>query len=288
VHRVELAAFRIAQFPITNAEWALFMSAGGYEDERWWETDEARAWRRGEATAEGPKQQWRESRKWIQQHYAELHTLPGFTSQQVEIYRGHADLTDTMFEAMLDRWYPPGRRTEPRWWRDAAYNNPAQPVVGVSWHEARAYCAWLSAQTGEPYALPTEAQWEAAARGLSGRRYVYGKDFDAALCNTFETHIRRTTPIGVFPGGDTPEGLVDMSGNAWDWTSTLYRPYRYDAGDGREDATGAGPRLVRGGSWSNDQDRARRLPQPRRSRHPEPPSGIACGVFVPHRVITGH
>ena len=53
----------MAQFPVTNAEWALFMQAGGYEEERWWETEEARAWRRGEGTAEGPKQQWRDDRK---------------------------------------------------------------------------------------------------------------------------------------------------------------------------------------------------------------------------------
>lgn len=207
VHRVELVAFRIGQFPIINAEWALFMGAGGYEDERRWETDEARAWRRGERTAEGPKQQWREYRTWCRQHYVELHTLPGRTSKQVEDSRRYADMSDTAFEALLDTRYPPGRRTEPERWRDAAFKHPAQPVVGVSWHEARAYCAWLSAQTGEPYGLPTEAQWEAAARGLSGRRYAHGKDFAAALGNTFETHIRGVTPIGVFPGGDTPEGL---------------------------------------------------------------------------------
>lgn len=166
-------------------------------------------------------------------------------------------MSDTAFEALLDTRYPPGRRTEPERWRDTAFNRPAQPVVGVSWHEARAYCTWLCAQTGERFALPTEAQWEAAARGLSGRRYAYGKDFDPVCCNVFETRIRGTTPVGVFPAGDTPEGLVDMSGNTWDWTSTRYEPYPYDAGDGREDATGAARRVVRGGSWGSDLDFAR-------------------------------
>ncbi len=167
-------------------------------------------------------------------------------------------MSDTEFEELLGAWYPPGPRTEPARWEDAAFNNPAQPVVGVSWHEAHAYCQWLSTQTGETFALPTEAQWEAAARGLGARRYAFGKDFDAALCNTFETHIRRTTPIGVFPGGDTPEGSVDMSGNTWDWTGTLYRPYPYDAGDGREEPlSGKGRRVVRGGSWDYSQYDAR-------------------------------
>ena len=82
------------------------------------------------------------------------------------------------------------------------------------------------------------------------RRYAFGDDFDAACCNTFETHIRSTTPIGVFPGGETPEGLVDMTGNTWDWTSSHYMDYPYNAADGREDPLTPGARrVVRGGSW---------------------------------------
>jgi formylglycine-generating enzyme required for sulfatase activity len=176
-------------------------------------------------------------------------------------------MSDDDFEALLEKWYPLGRQTQPALWNDDAFNNSAQPVVGVCWHEARAYCAWLSAQTGQHFRLPMEAEWEAAARGKQGRRYAYGDDFDATRCNTFETHIRRTTPIGVFPGGETPEGLIDMSGNVWEWTSSLYKPYRYNASDGREELiTGDDRRVVRGGSWSGDQDvaraayRLRRLP----------------------------
>jgi formylglycine-generating enzyme required for sulfatase activity len=120
------------------------------------------------------------------------------------------------------RLVPSGRQTQPRWWNDPAYNDPAQPVVGICWHEARAYCAWLSAQTGQCWRLPSEAEWEAAARGQAGRRYAWGDDFDPNRCNTFESHVRGTTPVGVFPGGDTPEGLVDLSGNVWEWTSSAY------------------------------------------------------------------
>ena len=127
----------------------------------------------------------------------------------------------------------PGRQTRPAYWHDDAFNHRPSRWWGC-WFEARAYCAWLSAQTGETFRLPTEAEWEAAARGVQCRRYAFGDDFDAARCNTFETHVRRTTPIGVFPGGETPEGLVDMTGNTWDWTSSLYTPYPYDPADGRE------------------------------------------------------
>ena len=101
-------------------------------------------------------------------------------------------------------------------------------------------------------------EWEAAARGDRGRRFAYGDDFDVALANTFESHIRRTTPIGVFHGGETPEGLVDMNGNCWDWTGSLYIDYPYDAADGREKPmTSEARRVVRGGSWFTYQAVAR-------------------------------
>src|SRR4029450_3766212 len=116
----------------------------------------------------------------------------------------------------------------------------------------------LSVQTDETFRLPTEAEWEAAARGVQRHRYAFGDDFDAARCNTFEIHVRHTTPIGVFPGGQTPEGLVDMTGNTWDWTSSLYTPYPYDAADGRETPSPPGARrVVRGGSVGFAQDGAR-------------------------------
>ncbi len=70
-------------------------------------------------------------------------------------------------------------RANRHYWDDSRFNHPAQPVVGVSWFEARAYCAWLSAQTGQAYRLPSEVEWEAAARGFESRQYAYGPDFDA-------------------------------------------------------------------------------------------------------------
>ena len=256
VHRVTLAGFSLGRFPVTNAEWRLFMEAGGYAEDRWWEGEAAKRWRRGEDTAEGSRSQWRKNRETLQgdpdlpQRRLEEGRI---TTKQAEDWEWFRDASDADFEAWLEENFPGGLLTQPAYWDDPAFNHAAQPVVGICWYEARAYCAWLSAQSGQAFRLPSEAEWEAAARGVAGRRYAWGEDFDAARCNALETHVRGTTSIGVFPAGDTPEGLVDMSGNVWDWTSSLYKPYRHAADDGREDAEEECPRVVRGGSWGNDR-----------------------------------
>jgi formylglycine-generating enzyme required for sulfatase activity len=264
VHRVALQPFQIGQFPVTNAEYALFMAAGGYDEDRWWDTEVGQAWRRGEGTDQGPKQQWRENRdllkEWLKtDHISELLKQERITSKQASDWQQIAKMGDDEFERLLNDWYPSGRQAQPVMWDDTAFNNSAQPVVGVCWHEARAYCAWLAAQTGRPFRLPTEAEWEAAARGQEGRPYPYGPEFDATSSNTFESHIRRSTPIGVYPGGQTPEGLADMSGNTWDWTSSAYLPYPYRADQQRENPglPDVRRRVARGGSWVDYRHAAR-------------------------------
>ncbi|KFB68957.1 SUMF1/EgtB/PvdO family nonheme iron enzyme [Candidatus Accumulibacter vicinus] len=260
-HGVEVAAVHLARFPVTNAEWRLFIAAGGYDDERWWETAAARRWRSGEGTADGIKQRGRDNLQWIRDNPEEYRRMVDdgrVNPLAAANYEKYLAMSEAEFESLLDEKIPSGRQTEPRWWNDPAYNEPTQPVVGICWHEARAYCAWLSAQSGLLWRLPSEAEWEAAARGLTGRRYAWGDDFDPARGNTFESHIRGTTPVGVFPGGDTPEGVADLSGNVWEWTSSAPEPYPYVPNSGREDpAVDAVPRVLRGGSWDYGRDLAR-------------------------------
>ncbi|MBK9315395.1 MAG: SUMF1/EgtB/PvdO family nonheme iron enzyme [Acidobacteria bacterium] len=269
-HEVELPSFRIGMFPVTNAEYLKFILAKGYEDERWWDTEEALAWLRGEASTEGSKQGWRNDKKtfesWTEEFINDLVKQNRITSKQAEDWITIRNWTDERFEQQLDEWYPSGQiYKQPEFWDDTRFNNQAQPVVGVTWFEARAYCNWLSANFGaggeQIFRLPTEVEYEAAARGLKGRMFPYGEKYEVTRCNTFESHIRRSTPVGIFDNA-TPEGAFDLSGNVYTWTLSIYDqdkyPYKYQSNDGREDINATGVRRVlRGGSWDGAQGRAR-------------------------------
>ena len=126
----------------------------------------------------------------------------------------------------------------------------SHPVVHVTWRDALAYCRWLSGVTGKRVALPSEAEWEKAARGDKDRRaYPWGEAFDATRCNSRDLGLGDTTPVGIFPEGASPYGVLDLSGNVWEWTRSNYRDYPYDPDDGREELDNNDPRVLRGGAF---------------------------------------
>ena len=124
-------------------------------------------------------------------------------------------------------------------------------MVGVCWFEVQAYCNWLSRETGLHYRLPAEAEWEKAARGPNGLLWPWSNEWEAEKCNCAESDdaFRGTTPVGMYPDGASHDGALDMIGNVWEWTSSLFKDYPYQAGDGREDPAQPGSRVLRGGSW---------------------------------------
>jgi formylglycine-generating enzyme required for sulfatase activity len=134
-----------------------------------------------------------------------------------------------------------GERRQPGGWEDQLLH-PNRPVVSVTWYEGAAYCAWAGGR------LPTEAEWERAARGAEGREYPWGNEApDADHGNYRETKIGHPTPVGSFPRGATPDGIHDMAGNVWEWVADCCRE-RWDkksTGEKEEHSR----RSLRGGSW---------------------------------------
>jgi formylglycine-generating enzyme required for sulfatase activity len=218
----------IARYPVTNVQYARFMADGGYDENKPWWSDEGRAWRQGKDT-------------------------------DLELIQDK-NLRDIYRNWLKER--PVEKRDQPFWWDDSDQRNPIFPVIGVSWYEAQAYANWLHRQLqaiplagggSEPLPasyqvrLPSEEEWERAARGRDGRAFPWQGDFDFGRANVAEKSGEGigVTAVCTYPGGASPVGAWDMSGNVWEWTASTYaqhEPYF---------------RVLRGGSWWSEHTFAR-------------------------------
>ncbi len=167
-------------------------------------------------------------------------------------------------------WTKAGRKwredkRQPWLWGDPDWHISNHPVVGVTWYEAVAFCRWLSKKLGCEVRLPTEAEWEKAARGIDGRVYPWGDEYISGYANINEIaldvgpfYLRRTSAVGIYHIPNTPYGLQDTSGNVWEWCATKWG-WNYE--DGLKamdnDPEGSEVRVLRGGSWSYIRGNAR-------------------------------
>lgn len=180
----DVPAFHIGKYLVTNAQFRLFVDAGGYADDQWW-------------------------------------TQTGLSERQK------------------------GGWKQPLFWGKPDWTANNQPVTGVSWYEAVAFCRWISAITGENIRLPTQPAWVRAAQGDDGRVYPWGNEWDKTRCNNNDLKLGKTTPVTQFEGlGDSPFGVVDMAGNLSEWGSTNWMT-------GSDDPEGADVRVFTGASWQN-------------------------------------
>jgi len=132
-------------------------------------------------------------------------------------------------------------------------DSESHSVVLVDWYDAIKYCEWLSEKIGKHVTLPSEAQWEKAARGHRDKReYPWGDEYNASKCNSFELGLGGTTPVGIFLNGASTYRVLDMSGSISEWTRSEYKNYPYNLDDGREEINDRQVyRVIRGGSFND-------------------------------------
>jgi formylglycine-generating enzyme required for sulfatase activity len=175
-----------------------------------------------------------------------------------EFWIDQTEVSNAAYQKFIDA----GGYTQDQWWTTAGKNwkrgvskphdyltftDKNQPRVGVTWYEAYAYCAWRGGR------LPTEAEWEYAARGKDKRIYPWGNDFDPAKAVFKDNSAEKSAPVGSKPQGKSEIGALDMAGNVWEWVNTIYDENRFGypfKEDGRVNVDGVGSRVRRGGSWN--------------------------------------
>ncbi|NJP07100.1 MAG: SUMF1/EgtB/PvdO family nonheme iron enzyme [Chloroflexaceae bacterium] len=229
--------------------------------------------------------------------WAEIDEQPQHTLELPTYFIGKTEVTNAQFRPFVDvdgytnpaywtdhgwEWREEYHLTAPGFWDDPAWNGAEQPVIGVSWYEAVAYARWLSTQDRPRISVPTEAEWEKAARGPDGLLWPWGNEWREGLANSEEAGHGVTLPVGSYPDGASPYGALDMAGNAWEWCSTASpKAYPYEREDEWDevylerrgnwviDLEGEGNEtdlerrsannttMMRGGSWFNPQEQNR-------------------------------
>ncbi len=278
-HSVQVGAFKMARFPVTVAEYRCFMDAGGYENDDYWKEENSLRWRNAPLSFE---------ESYYYQYIRTLREKKETVLKQVDVWVRQGSWSPAQADSLRDdlnqeddnlrkKWEEfeaakrdsLGRVVRPWLWNYPQYIVDNQPVIGLSWYEACAYAVWLTEalrkqgaiSEEEEIRLPTESEWEKAARGTSGGLWTWGNFWNSSYANSLEGRVMLPSTVGAYPRNKSPYGLEDMIGNVWEWCLDWYDENEYRNRKGgvqhpRGPETGSA-RVLRGGSWFNLRNFAR-------------------------------
>ena len=229
-----LATLGDSRFPVTTeqwqAEWARHNETFG-QPNGYWCYVRAGAYRIGGWKAKEPAATISLSAFWLARYPITVAQYAPFVAE------GYGNDAERWWTKKGWQWKQGVKRTQPWGWNDATYNGANQPVIGLTWYEATAYCAWLSDQIaaqGYELRLPTEAEWEAAAAydaQMQRRNYPWGADEPTPERAIYDaSKLDRPAPVGCCPAGAAACGALDLAGNVWEWTTSSYKGYPAQSG----------------------------------------------------------
>jgi hypothetical protein len=203
-----LCGIKASVYPVTNAEYAFFIRDGGYENMDYWGQAIKDGWFNYELVLDNIYNFWHDVRK---RYYEDKDLLVNFCKNvsidkdQCACLAYFLNMSDKEVHDMLRELYAKDKHKQPLLWDNPNYNNPSQPVVGISYYEAMAYCSWISTKMHKHYRLLSLEEWKAVA--TNGKQYAFGNNFDTKYCNTQETGISMILPVGIINSMRNPQAM---------------------------------------------------------------------------------
>lgn len=248
-----MKGIKVAVYPVTNLEYKYFLNDPNYLDLKYWPEAVKDDWFSKETICKSVYEHWIKVQSQLRkdpQQLKNLCSIRNFNKKQCACLYYFLDIPKERLKKMIDELYGNEKKnTVPSMLNNPEYNNPSMPVVGVSIYEAFAYCKWLSEKTSKHYRLLSSEEWDKLACS-SSRKYSYGNKYNPHFCNTIESSWGAILPVGIIAENRTQNGHMDISGNTFEWTNTIYSL-------GSSESSGIDTQYIcKGGSWIQDSKRA--------------------------------
>ncbi len=249
---VECGKLFVSKYPVTNLEYSRFLNDQDYLNDRFWSIAINNLWFEPNAIVNSVYWHWKKVQEHLRSSIDLVKTIcgkKGYNKNQCACLFYFLNMDDDELKSSINDLYG-NNSPVPIMWKNPEYNNPSMPVVGVSIYEAMAYCEWLSYKTSKKYRLLTSDEWFSVSGGTR-RNYPYGNKFEQSYINTIESEWDSILAIGIIPQNRTSTGLYDMSGNIFEWTSSIWSGNNVNNSDCLDTQY-----ICRGGSWIQGQERA--------------------------------
>lgn len=241
---------KVGIYPVTNLEYSYFIDDGGYYNTEYWESIDSLNWLDFDTRVKSICNFWYKIQDKLnsdKDRFFQFCIKNNFDKELIAQFSFFKAIPKEDLELMVKDLYSEEKNRKPLMWDIPTYNNPSQPVIGISIYEAFAYCCWLSKKTQKKYRLLTNEEWESVAEATY-KAYVYGNTFNMTISNTNESNLKKILPVGICQYNISKDGVFDLTGNIFEWTSTVYREELDDMFK---------QYVCKGGSWIQDSLRAK-------------------------------